>query len=201
MRIEFTEEWRLAMREKRNTKLGDSSHEKSVRLRQETKNKIDEMLANGTKITFKSVMEECGVSKGFVYDKDIRAYINEAQRMQKEEALNLPNQQQNLYWKLMASYIFQYSLMDEQEALLKDAIENLKARKEHRSQQADYSLKLLAHYLALETDSTRIKDELMAFIAVFAIDIPEWQEELITLIKKEVEDCPALEVLNLFEME
>ena len=62
------------------------------------------------------------------------------------------------------------------------------ARKEHRSQQADYSLKLLAHYLALETDSTRIKDELMAFIAVFAIDIPEWQEELITLIKKEVED-------------
>ena len=39
--------------------------------------------------------------------------------------------------------------MDEQEALLKDAIENLKARKEHRSQQADYSLKLLAHYLAL----------------------------------------------------
>ena len=137
MRIEFTAEWRLAMREKRNTKLGDSSHEKSVRLRQETKNKIDEMLANGTKITFKSVMEECGVSKGFVYDKDIRAYINEAQRMQKEEALNLPNQQQNLYWKLMASYIFQYSLMDEQEALLNDAIENLKARKEHRSQQAD----------------------------------------------------------------
>ena len=62
-------------------------------------------------------------------------------------------------------------------------------------------MKLLAHYLALETDSIRIKDELMAFIAVFAIDIPEWQEELITLIKKEVEDCPALEVLNLFEME
>ena len=66
---------------KRNTKLGDSSHEKSVRLRQETKNKIDEMLANGTKITFKSVMEECGVSKGFVYDKDIRAYINEAHNL------------------------------------------------------------------------------------------------------------------------
>lgn len=180
----------------RKTVLGNKRHEESVQLRQKTKNKIDEMLVNGTKITFKSVMEECGVSKGFVYDKDIRAYIEEAQRMQKEESLNLPNQQQNLYWKLMASYIFQYALMDEQEALLKDEIENLKTRKEQRSQQADYSLKLLAHYLILETDSIRIKEELTAFCSVFITDIPNWKEELIALMKERVDDCIALEFLN-----
>lgn len=187
------------MGEKRNTKLGKDSHEKSVRLRQETKNKIDEMLTSGTKITFKSVMEECGVSKGFVYDKDIRAYIEEAQRLQKEEMLNLPNQQQNLYWKLMASYIFQYSLMDEQEALLKDAIKGLKERKERKSKEADYCLEVLAHYLALETDLVKIRDEMMAFHSIYFTDIPNWRGRLIALIKERVDDCLALEVLNLIE--
>lgn len=178
------------MAEKRKTALGEKSHAKSVKLRQETKNKVDEMLVSGEKITFKRIMEECGVSKGFVYDKDIRVYIDEAIRLQKEEMLNLPNQQQNLFWKLMAAYIFQYSLMDEQEALLKDSIDDLKKRKAR----ADYSIRLLAKYLAIETDLRKAKDEIQAFLPMYYYDIPDFTQKLITLIKEITDDCPAPEI-------
>lgn len=186
---------RNTMGKKRNTKLGKDSHEKSVRLRQETKNKIDEMLVNGTKITVKSVMEECGVSKGFVYDKDIRAYIEEAQRLQKEEMLNLPNQQQNLYWKLMASYIFQYSLMDEQEALLKDSIADIRLRKSKE----EYTFNLLARYLATETDNDKVEDEIKAFMKSFLFNNDTWIDKLVALIHKISKDCYALEYLGLLK--
>lgn len=98
------------MAEKRKTVLGEKSHAHSVKLRQETKNKVDEMLTSGEKITFERIMEECSVSRGFLYDKEMRVYIDESIRLQKEEMLNLPNQQQNLFWKLMAAYIFSICL-------------------------------------------------------------------------------------------
>lgn len=183
------------MADKRKTVLGEKSHANSVKLRQETKNKIDEMLASGEKITFKKIMEECGVSKGFVYDKEIRAYIDSAINLQKEEMLSLPNQQQNLFWKLMAAYIFQYSLMDEQEALLKDSISDLKKRKAR----ADYSLQLLAKYLAIETDLQKVKDEIKAFLPMYFYDITDFTKKLIALIKEITDDCPALELLELIE--
>lgn len=176
------------MEEKRKTALGGKSHAKFVKLRQETKNKVDEMLASGEKIIFKRIMEECGVSKGFVCDKEIRAYIDAAISLQKEEMLSLPNQKQNLFWKLMAAYIFQYSLMDEQEALLKDSIDDLKKRKAR----VGYSLQLLAKYLALETDLRKVKDEIQAFLPMYYYDIPDFTKRLNALIKEITDDCPAL---------
>lgn len=68
--------------------------------------------------------------------------------------------------------------MDEQEALLKDSIIDLKKRKER----ADYSLQLLAKYLALETDLQKIKDELQSFLSMFYYDIPDFNSRLIALI-------------------
>lgn len=166
----------------RKTVLGNKSHEKSVKLRQETKNKIDEMLTNGTKITFENVMKECKVSKGFVYNEEIRKYIEAAKAVQKDEKLNLPNQQLNLYWKLMASYIFQYSLMDEQEEVLRDAMEGLRSRQ----QVAEYVIRLLAKYLAMETDSAKRKIELEEFQSVFREIIPNWKDKLSDLMEQEL---------------
>lgn len=179
------------MAEKRKTTLGEKSHANSVRLRQETKNKVDEMLTSGEKITFKKIMEECGVSKGFVYDKEIRAYIDAAINLQKEEMLSLPNQQQNLFWKLMTAYIFQYSLMDEQEAVLKECIEELKKKK----YKAEYTLNLLAKYLAYETDLVKIRDGLNAFLHTF-FDMPDFDKRLIPLLERINADCLALEFLK-----
>lgn len=183
------------MAEKRKTVLGEKSHAKSIKLRQETKNKVDELLANGEKITFKRIMEECGVSKGFLYDKNIRAYIDEAIRLQKEEMLNLPNQQQNLFWKLMAAYIFQYSLMDEQEALLKDSIEDIRSRKSKE----EYTFKLLARYLATETDNNKVEDEIKTFMKSFLFNNDTWIDKLAVLIHKISKDCYALEYLGMLK--
>ena len=59
------------MVEKRETTLGEKSYAESVKLRQETKNKADEMLTSGERITFKKIMEKCGIRKG-ASGKEIR---------------------------------------------------------------------------------------------------------------------------------
>lgn len=112
-------------------------HEDSQKLRQETKNFIDEMVVNGLKVSKKAVRKGMGISNGFVNNPEITAYIKQAQELQKEDGVNVDVEYQRttLFRKLMASYVFQYSLLDEEETFLKQAIEDMKKQIEHKKEQ------------------------------------------------------------------
>lgn len=166
---------------KRSTKLGNESHENSVKLRQEVKDTIDDMLAKGEKITKTGVARKCNISRGLLYSPEMDTYINAAIQLQEEQSLNLPNQETNLYRKLMASYIFQYSLLEEQEALLNEVISNSKSAKGLSKLQQSYILNLLAYRLRNETD----KNEILYAIETFPFenDIPDWKRILIEILE------------------
>lgn len=114
-------------KKKRSSALCDKKHTESQKLRQETKNYVDNLLSKGVKITKKQVMEGMGVSNGFVNNPEISAYIKEKQKYQQEESpiVDIEHQSDILHKKLMAAYIFQYALLDEQEAFLKEAIKDM----------------------------------------------------------------------------
>lgn len=115
----------------------EQKHKDSQKLRQETKNFIDNMLINGIPITQKNVEEGMNVSHGFVNNPEISSYIKQAQTLQEEQDLNVDVEYQRtiLLRKLMASYIFQYSLLDEEETFLKQAIQDMKEQIEQKKQQ------------------------------------------------------------------
>ena len=123
-------------KDKKMNPMCTKKHEDSQKLRQETKNFIDEMVVNGFKVTKKAVREGMGVSNGFVNNSEITAYIKQAQALQKEQDLNVDVEYQRttLFRKLMASYIFQYSLLDEEETFLKQAIQDMKEQIEKKKQ-------------------------------------------------------------------
>ena len=112
------------------SKMSEESHKKSQKLRTEVKGYIDRMVASGIPVTKKAVMEGAKVSNGFVNNKEITEYINAAKEKQKKQDLRVDVDLQNtiLFRKLMSSYIFQYALLDEQEAFLKEAIKELKEK-------------------------------------------------------------------------
>lgn len=122
---------------KRTSEMCQKKHNDSVKLRQETKNFIDEMVVNGLKVSKKAVRDGMHVSNGFVNNPEITAYIKQAQALQKKEELNVDVDYQDitLFRKLMASYVFQYSLLDEEETFLKQAIEDMKQQIEHKKEQ------------------------------------------------------------------
>ena len=112
------------------SKMSDKSHEESLKLRTEVKEYIDRMVASGIPVTKKAVMEGAKVSNGFVNNKEITEYINKAKEKQAEQDLRVDVSLQNiiLFRKLMSSYIFQYALLDEEEAFLKEAIKKMKEK-------------------------------------------------------------------------
>lgn len=112
------------------SKMSDKSHEESLKLRTEVKEYIDRMVASSIPVTKKAVMEGAKVSNGFVNNKEITEYINKAKEKQAEQDLRVDVSLQNtiLFRKLMSSYIFQYALLDEEEAFLKEAIKEMKEK-------------------------------------------------------------------------
>ena len=182
------------MNEKRSTKLSRASHENSIKKRTEIKNAIDDMLTKGEKITKANIVRRCNVSRGLLNSPELDSYIKAAQRMQDENSLHMPNQENNLYRKLMSSYIFQYSLLEEQEALLNEVLKDAKSAKGLSKIQKSYILNLLAFRLANETDKNEILYQIKNF--AFEEDIPDWKIHLIDILKENNENSIALETLQ-----
>lgn len=126
-------------KKKRSSAMCDKKHDDSQKLRQETKNYIDNLLTQGIKITKKQVREGMGVSNGFVNNPEISAYIKEKQKYQMEEMpiVDVKHQSDILHKKLMAAYIFQYALLDEQEAFLKEAIKDMEIYLEKKQDESN----------------------------------------------------------------
>lgn len=112
--------------EKRSSPLTTKKHEESIKLRTEIKRKIDDMLSSGVKITKADISRKCEVSRSFLNSPEMDKYIKAAQKIQEEQGISEKKEETSIYRKLMASYIFQYALMDEQEALLLEVIKDLK---------------------------------------------------------------------------
>lgn len=106
------------------SRMPDNSHKNLQKERTEVK------VVSRILVTKMSVMEDVKVSNGFVNNKEITEYINAAKEKQKKQDLRVDVDLQNtiLFRKLISSYIFQYALLDEQEAFLKEAIKELKEK-------------------------------------------------------------------------
>lgn len=175
----------------KETVLGNTSRERSEKLRQEVKNVIDRMVMDGITVTAKEVERQANVSHGFVYSEGIKEYIDEAKKKQKNEKQRVDIKLQNsvLHKKLMASYIFEYALLDEHEAFLKDAIEKIKSD----NTIADNSIKFFASCLEQETDEKKIKKLLKDFKDCFEKDIPDWKEKVLPLLS---DGCTAKSIIQ-----
>lgn len=175
----------------KKTFLGNTSHEESVKLRQEVKNVIDRMVLDGITITVKEVERQAKVSHGLVYKDEIKAYIEEAKEKQKNEKQRVDIKTQNsvLYKKLMSSYIFEYALLDEHEAFLKDAIEKMKSD----NTIADNSIKFLISCLEQEIDEKKIRKLMKDFNASLGEDIPDWKEKVLPLLSN---GCVARSIIQ-----
>ena len=182
--------------------ISNKRHIDSLKKRTETKDFIDRMVATGIPVTKKAVMEGTGCSNGFVNNAEITAYIKQAQEKQRGGDLRVDIGLQNtiLTRKLLSSYIFQYALLDEQEAFLKEAIEELKAKKTEKvmltNSQTNTALKLLAMNLENETDESKILSSIQEFRSAFEKDIPNWKESLINILKENAENCVTIKILQ-----
>lgn len=77
----------------------------SPKLRTETKNYIDKMLACGNSITKANIVKGMDVSRSFLNTPEIDTYIKDAAAKQMQIKINLEQQNSILFNKLMASYI------------------------------------------------------------------------------------------------
>lgn len=113
---------------KQMNKMCQDKHIASQKLRQETKNFINSMILDGIPVTKKAVKEGLHLSNGFVNNPEITEYIKKAQELQQNQNLNIDKEYQNtiLFRKLMASYNFQYALLNEEDAFLTQAIADMK---------------------------------------------------------------------------
>lgn len=179
----------------------NKKHLDSLKQRTETKNFIDRLVATGVPVTKKNVMEGTGCSNGFVNDKEITAYIKQAQELQRGGDLRVDIGLQNtiLTRKLLSSYIFQYALLDEQETFLKEAIADLKSQKEDRENltklQADTTIKIFASSIENETDEQKILNLIKEFSNAFSKDIPDWKERIVSILETK-NDCVALQIMK-----
>ena len=112
------------------SELTDKSPSNSKKKETELKEVVRKMLAAGIPITPAEVERQSGLSHSFVYKPEMQKFIKEQKEKQKKDDLRVDVELQNfnLHAKLMASYIFAYSLLDEQEEFYKTAIAELKDR-------------------------------------------------------------------------
>lgn len=162
----------------------------------ELKEVVNKMLTAGIPITSAEVERQSGLSHAFVYKPEMQKYIKEQKEKQKKDDLRIDVELQNLnfHTKLMASYIFAYSLLDEQEEFYKTAIQELKDRETPFAinNGSDSSIEFICQILSKETSSVKITDLLNKFKACFSESIPNWKEQ----IMKKLEKCTALDILK-----
>lgn len=157
---------------------------------------VRKMLSAGIPITSAEVERQSGLSHSFIYKPEIQKFIKEQKEKQKQEGLKIDIELQNINYhtKLMASYIFAYSLLDEQEEFYKTAIQELKDRETPFviNNGSDSAIEFICQLLSGETNSVKITDLLNKFKACFAESIPNWKEQ----IMGRLEQCTALDILK-----
>lgn len=177
------------------SKLSDESKADSKKKETELKEVVRAMVTAGIPVTSAEVERLTGLSHSFVYKPEIQKFIKEQQEKQKEEGLrvDIGLQKQNLYTKLMASYIFAYSLLDEQEEFYKTAISELKGRSTpFVLQKNNSSIDFACQVLSNEADAANATAILNNFQMIFASDIPDWKDQMMKKLGK----CPAFDILN-----
>lgn len=174
----------------------DKRSAESKKMVTEVKEVIRKMVADGEPVTSKNVVEKAGISRATIYNNpEIKKFFMEQQEKQKEAALRVDTelQQKNLHTKLMASYIFAYSLLDEQEEFYKTAISELKGRNTPSvSNENHFSIDFACQVLSNETDVEKATTILEYFQNNFAAVIPDWKDQLM----KKLGQCPAFDILN-----
>lgn len=178
------------------SELTDKSPSNSKKKETELKEVVRKMLAAGIPITSAEVERQSGLSHSFVYKPEMQKFIKEQKDKQKKDDLrvDVELQNQNFHNKLMASYIFAYSLLDEQEEFYKTAIQELKDRETPfiANNSSDSAIDFICQILSKETSSTKITTLLNKFKACFSESIPDWKEQIIGRLEK----CTALDILK-----
>ncbi len=168
----------------------DDRQKDSRKMRTEVKEVIRNMLSSGKQLTIANICEEAKCSRSFLYSSEMKEFIKEQQEKQKKEDWRVDIELQNSIYhtKLMASYIFLYSLLDQQEEFYKIAIEELK----DKEKSFDAPIKFIAQILENETNPEKISDILEKFQASFSEIIPNWKGQLI----KTLNSCLTLDMLK-----
>lgn len=177
------------------SELTDKSSSNSKKKETELKEVVRKMLAAGIPITSAEVERQSGLSHSFVYKPEMQKFIKVQKEKQKKDELRVDVELQNLnfHTKLMASYIFAYSLLDEQEEFYKTAIQELKDRETPfiTNNCSDSAIDFICQILSKETDPSKISELLDKIRACFSKSIPDWKEQLIEIL----DNCPALDFL------
>lgn len=178
------------------SELTDKKPADSRKKETELKEVVRKMLSAGIPITPSEVEKQSGLSHSFVYKPEMKKFIKEQKEKQKQESLRVDVELQNLNYhtKLMASYIFAYSLLDEQEEFYKTAIQELKDRETPFviNNGSDAAIEFICQLLSRETNSSKVTDFLNKFEACFSESIPNWKEQ----IMGKLEQCTALDILE-----
>lgn len=178
------------------SELTDKSPSNSKKKETELKEVVRKMLAAGIPISSAEVERQSGLSHSFVYKPEMQKFIKEQKEKQKKEDLKIDTELQNfnLHTKLMASYIFAYSLLDEQEEFYKTAIAELKDRDKPFviNNGSDSAIKFICQTLSEETDPSKIAKLLNKFKVCFSESIPDWKEQLLEKLDK----CLAKDILE-----
>lgn len=178
------------------SKMTDVKHKESIKMRTEVKEVIRNMLSSGKPLTMTNICKEAKCSRSFLYDSEMKTFIKEQREKQKKEDWRVDIELQNniYHTKLMASYIFLYSLLDQQEEFYKIAIQELKDRETPFviNNGSDSAIEFICQLLSRETNSAKITDLLNKFKACFSESIPNWKEQVINKLEK----CLALDMLK-----
>lgn len=163
----------------------------------ELKEVVRKMLSAGKPLNYANIERESGLSRAFVeQNPKNRQFIDKQIKKQEEEnsKVDIELQNFNYHTKLMASYIFAYSLLDEQEEFYKTAIQELKDRETPFAinNGSDAVIEFICQLLSKETNSSKVTDLLNKFKACFSESIPNWKEQ----IMGRLEQCPALDILE-----
>lgn len=163
----------------------------------ELKEVVRKMLSAGKPLNYANIERESGLSRAFVeQNPKNRQFIDEQIKKQEEEnsRVDIELQNFNYHTKLMASYIFAYSLLDEQEEFYKTAIQELKDKETPFviNNGSDSAIEFICQLLSKETNSAKIIDSLNKFKTCFSQSIPNWKEQLIDKLG----ECSALDILR-----
>lgn len=178
------------------SKMTDDKQKESIKMRTEVKEVIRNMLARGTPLTMANICKEAKCSRSFLYNSEMKKFIKEQREKQREETWRVDIEMQNNIYhsNLMATYIFLYSILDEQEEFYKTAIQELKDRETPFviNNGSDSAIEFICQILSRETNSVKITDLLNKFKVCFSESIPNWKEQVINKLEK----CLALDMLK-----
>lgn len=172
------------------SKMTDDKQKESKKMRTEVKEVIRNMLSSNQQLTVANISRQAKCSRSFLYDSEMQQFIKEQRERQQKDDWRTDIELQNMAYhtNLMASYIFLYSLLDQQEEFYNLAIQDLK----NREKSFDAPIKFIAQILENKTNPEEINAILEKFQTAFSEIVPNWKEQLINTLN----NCPALDILK-----